>query len=156
MLADFHPKGAMAKSMGVYLEEHGVTDRATVIVDAAGVVRHASSTGKRDMEHVAQLCEEIDKSFAGDLPAPTAAEGLAKDAVVYLRGDSIASRPVLLARTNLHIGSLAIKDVGESSHLADLKSLTGADTTPVLVESGAPVAQSAKIVGYLAAKCATP
>ncbi len=40
LLADFHPKGAVAKKFGLYLEEKGITNRATVIVDKQGVVRY--------------------------------------------------------------------------------------------------------------------
>jgi alkyl hydroperoxide reductase subunit AhpC len=43
LLADFHPKGDMAKKYGVYLEDKGITDRATVIVNKNGVVRYAKS-----------------------------------------------------------------------------------------------------------------
>jgi peroxiredoxin len=38
LLADFHPKGAVAKQYGLYLEESGITARATVIVDLNGKV----------------------------------------------------------------------------------------------------------------------
>ena len=53
LLADFHPKGGVAQSYGLYLEDKGITDRATVIIDKTGVVRHASSvtpSGERDIE----------------------------------------------------------------------------------------------------------
>jgi mycoredoxin-dependent peroxiredoxin len=39
LLADFHPKGDIAKKYGLYLEEKGITNRATVIIDKEGVVR---------------------------------------------------------------------------------------------------------------------
>ena len=38
LLADFHPKGEVAKAYGVWSEEHGVSARALVIVDPDGVV----------------------------------------------------------------------------------------------------------------------
>ena len=38
LLADFHPKGAVAKQYGLYLEESGITARATVIVGKDGKV----------------------------------------------------------------------------------------------------------------------
>jgi peroxiredoxin len=38
LLADFHPKGAVAKSYGVYVEDHGVAGRALVMVDPEGTV----------------------------------------------------------------------------------------------------------------------
>ena len=40
LLADFHPKGAVAGKYGLYLEEKGITNRATVIIDKEGVVRY--------------------------------------------------------------------------------------------------------------------
>jgi peroxiredoxin len=40
LLADFHPKGAIAGRFGLYLEEKGITNRATVIVDKEGIVRY--------------------------------------------------------------------------------------------------------------------
>ncbi len=40
LLADFHPKGAVADKYGLYLADKGITNRATVIVDKQGVVRY--------------------------------------------------------------------------------------------------------------------
>lgn len=40
LLADFHPKGAVAAKFGLYLEDKGITNRATVIIDKEGVVRY--------------------------------------------------------------------------------------------------------------------
>jgi mycoredoxin-dependent peroxiredoxin len=40
LLADFHPKGDVAKRFGLYLEDKGITNRATVIIDKEGVVRY--------------------------------------------------------------------------------------------------------------------
>ena len=39
VLADFHPKGQMSDSFGVYNEERGVSKRAIVIVDKEGIIR---------------------------------------------------------------------------------------------------------------------
>lgn len=39
LLADFHPKGAVAEKYGVYLAERGITARAVVVIDKAGIVR---------------------------------------------------------------------------------------------------------------------
>ncbi len=39
LLADFHPKGGVAASFGLYLEDNGITDRATVIIDKNGIVQ---------------------------------------------------------------------------------------------------------------------
>jgi peroxiredoxin len=38
LLADFHPKGAVAAQYGLYLEDKGITGRATVVIDKEGKV----------------------------------------------------------------------------------------------------------------------
>jgi peroxiredoxin len=40
LLADFQPRGAVASQFGLYLADKGITNRATVIVDKNGIVRH--------------------------------------------------------------------------------------------------------------------
>ena len=42
LLADFHPKGEVAKTYGLYLEDKGITNRATVIIDKEGIIRYVS------------------------------------------------------------------------------------------------------------------
>jgi peroxiredoxin len=39
LLADFEPKGAVARQYGVYRESDGVTERALFVIDGEGVVR---------------------------------------------------------------------------------------------------------------------
>ncbi len=39
LLADFHPKGAVAEKYGLYLGERGITARAVVVIDKEGTVR---------------------------------------------------------------------------------------------------------------------
>jgi peroxiredoxin len=39
LLADFHPKGEVARKYGLYLEESGITARATVVVGKDGLVK---------------------------------------------------------------------------------------------------------------------
>ncbi len=43
LLADFHPKGAVADKYGLYLAEKGITSRATVIIDKEGIVRYVKT-----------------------------------------------------------------------------------------------------------------
>ncbi|MFW5980706.1 MAG: redoxin domain-containing protein [Halanaerobiaceae bacterium] len=38
ILADFHPKGKLAKELGVYIEEEGFSGRANIIIDEKGEV----------------------------------------------------------------------------------------------------------------------
>jgi peroxiredoxin len=39
LLADFEPKGAVAKSYGVYRENDGITERALFVIDGDGIIR---------------------------------------------------------------------------------------------------------------------
>ena len=39
LLADFEPKGAVAKRYGVYREQDGTTERALFVIDADGIIR---------------------------------------------------------------------------------------------------------------------
>lgn len=39
LLADFEPKGAVARSFGVYDEKDGITARALFVIDGAGIIR---------------------------------------------------------------------------------------------------------------------
>jgi peroxiredoxin len=38
LLADFHPKGAVAKSYGAYRENDGVCERALFVIDGNGLI----------------------------------------------------------------------------------------------------------------------
>jgi peroxiredoxin len=46
LLADFHPKGEVARAYGAYIEERGHNNRSLVLIDGEGVVRwaHAEPT----------------------------------------------------------------------------------------------------------------
>jgi len=39
LLADFEPKGAMARRYGAYREQDGTSERALFVIDSAGIVR---------------------------------------------------------------------------------------------------------------------
>jgi peroxiredoxin len=39
LLSDFEPKGAVARSYGVYRQEDGVTERALFVIDGEGIIR---------------------------------------------------------------------------------------------------------------------
>lgn len=54
----------MAKKYGVYLEDKGITDRATVIIDKQGVVRYAVSVtpgGERDPKDLLAEAQKVNK-----------------------------------------------------------------------------------------------
>ena len=64
LLQDFHPKGDMAKKYGVYLDDKGITDRATVIIDKQGVVRYAKSVtpaGERNPKELLAEAQKVNK-----------------------------------------------------------------------------------------------
>lgn len=61
LLADFHPKGAVAKSFGLFEEERGFTSRATVIVDKAGKVSFVENHGLGNARDDAKILEALRK-----------------------------------------------------------------------------------------------
>ncbi len=61
LLADFHPKGGVAASFGLYLEDNGITDRATVIIDKNGIVQYAESAGIPGLRKADDLLAECRK-----------------------------------------------------------------------------------------------
>ena len=156
LLGDFHLKGAVAASYGVYLEPKGITDRATVIVDAKGVVRHASSVtpaGERDIAALAGLCEEIDARFGAGLAAIPGPTGLRGEVTLYVKSDCGFSRAALLARTNLHLeGSIPVRNVSEDpAQREKVKKLSGKEQFPCLLLDGEPTFESADIIRRLVA-----
>src|SRR3712207_7328579 len=46
LLADFHPKGEVAKSYGAWREADGITERALFIVDKEGKIRSEEHTSE--------------------------------------------------------------------------------------------------------------
>ncbi len=62
LLADFHPKGAVARSYDAWLDEPGITDRATVLVGKDGTVKWAEAVGPggaRQPMDLLKKCEEL-------------------------------------------------------------------------------------------------
>jgi mycoredoxin-dependent peroxiredoxin len=49
LLADFEPKGAVARAYGVYQDDRGFSARATFVIDSAGIVRSAVTVGGSDI-----------------------------------------------------------------------------------------------------------
>jgi glutaredoxin-related protein len=150
LLADFHPKGAVAEKFGLYLADAGITDRATVIIDAGGVVQHISSVGpagSRDIDELASLAEEIDGKYAGDLPARPAPQGV-KKSTLFVKSSCGYSRTALLALHNLGLGDLVeVRNIDEDDDArAELKRLAGKEQAPCLVEEGTALFESADIV----------
>lgn len=155
LLSDFHPKGAVADSFGLYLSAAGITDRATVIIDGDGVIQHISSvtpSGKRDIAALAELCEGVDKAYAGTLGESKKAAGLSGELLLYVKNGCPFSKATLNARANLHLESnIQTRFIDEDdAALAALEGLTGKKQVPCLVIDGTPMHESADIVAKLA------
>jgi len=58
LLADFHEKGAVAKAYGMWLEEAGISDRATVLIGKDGKVLWSESVGPGGARQPAELLEK--------------------------------------------------------------------------------------------------
>jgi len=138
----------------VYLEKAGITDRATIIIDTEGVVRHASSvtpSGKRNIDELFALAQEINgaKKFE---PAKRAGK-VAADATLYVREGCRFCQSVRRAITNLHIeDSIKVRDVEKDPQARkDLDALAGPGAkVPALVQSGKVQHESADIIRHLA------
>lgn len=159
LLADFHPKGAVAKSMGLYLEAAGITDRATVILDAGGTVRYAASVGpggKRDIEALVAAAEAVDAAWEGEeLPAAGRhAPGLTDDAVLYVRDNCAFSRWALAAHKNLGLNTPVRNVSQDPTALDELIRVGGRGQAPALVVDGHALYESSDIIGRLTELCA--
>ena len=157
LLADFNPKGAVAASFGVYLNEAGITDRATIIIDRDGIVRHASSVtpaGERDPKELAALCEGIDREFGSglaDFPTP---EGVPGGTQLFVKNQCGFSRAALLAVDNLHLrDALKVKNVTEDAAAAEeLSKTVGSDQAPALIQGGEVIQDSSEIIRFLVSR----
>ncbi len=65
LLADFHPKGAVARDYGVFIEERGHSERALVMIDPEGTVTwsHVSAT-PLEIPGVNLIFDALDKQRA--------------------------------------------------------------------------------------------
>lgn len=154
LLADFHPKGQVAESYGLYLADKGITDRATVIIDGGGVIRHISAVtpaGQRDIGELASLCEGVASSYSGSLTGTAEPGGLEADVSLYVKNNCGFSRATLLARDNLHLhDKLPVFNVSdEPASLEKLKQLSGSGQAPCLQVGGKPMLESADIIRHL-------
>jgi len=156
LLQDFHPKGAIASKFGLYLEKGGITDRATVMISADGVIRYLESVGpggERDIEALVTLAEQMDKDHGGaDLVEKKPRTSLGKDAVLYVKSACGFSLRALNARTNLHLDDLVVKNITENpSAKAELEQKAGKSQAPALVIGDEVLFESEDIVKRLCA-----
>ena len=62
LLSDWHPKGEMSKSYGVYSEEKGYSIRSTVIIDKQGIVCYSQTIepgNRRYASELAEICRQL-------------------------------------------------------------------------------------------------
>ncbi len=155
LLSDFHPKGEIAGSLGVYLEDRGITDRATVLLDAGGTVRHASSVtpaGRRDIAELAALAEQVDADWRGPVESiPIRQPDLPDRARLYVKDRCMFSRWALYARTNLHLEAhLPVVNVSrDEAALQHLVAAGGKPQAPALVCDDDVLYESADIIAWM-------
>jgi hypothetical protein len=156
LVSDGFPKGEIAETFGTYLADKGITDRATVIIDAGGVVRYSASVtpaGKRDIDALVAECEAVDRAWTGaELSTDARPEGLEPDTTLYIRDRCMFSRWALYARRNLGlVESLPVRNVShDADALAALEKLGGKAQAPALAVGSTVMYESAEIAGYLA------
>ncbi len=59
LLADFHPKGTVSKEYGLWLDEAGISDRATVLIGKDGTVLWSESVGPAGARQPMELLEKV-------------------------------------------------------------------------------------------------
>jgi len=59
LLADFHPKGEVARRYGVYIEEAGIANRGTFVIDAEGRIAHKVVTSPREARDQEEYLEAL-------------------------------------------------------------------------------------------------
>jgi len=59
LLADFHEKGAVSKQYGLWLDEAGISDRATVLIGKDGTVLWSESVGPAGARQPMELLEKV-------------------------------------------------------------------------------------------------
>ena len=58
LLSDFHPKGSVAKTYGLWLDEAGISDRATVLIGKDGTVLWSESVTPSGERNLMELLEK--------------------------------------------------------------------------------------------------
>jgi len=61
LLADFHPRGAVADRFGMYHADKGITGRAIIIVDKAGKIAWIKNYGFGEAPSVKEVAEALAK-----------------------------------------------------------------------------------------------
>ena len=153
LLADFHPKGDLAKELGLYLEDAGITDRATVIINSEGVVEYIQAvgpSGQRDIEALAVECEAVDKK--GTPTVDFVEPAITPAGTLFVKSNCGPSRFAARALTNLHLNRIEVINVSENPAAAvDLDKLAGGKQAPCLVLDGEVTLEHEAIIARLVA-----
>ena len=76
LLADFHPKGAVARSYGVWRESDGFCERALYLVDAEGVIRYVHVSPQIDhLPDIYELFDALDEHLGSQAMQYAADDG---------------------------------------------------------------------------------
>jgi peroxiredoxin len=59
LLADFHPKGEVAKKYGVWIDDKGINERAIIIVDKEGKIAYIDIHDIGEQPENAQIIDEL-------------------------------------------------------------------------------------------------
>ena len=59
LMADFHPKGAVAADYGMWLDDKGISDRATVLIGKDGKVLWSESVGPGGARQPVELLAKV-------------------------------------------------------------------------------------------------
>lgn len=59
LLADFHPKGEVAKKFGVWIDDKGINERAIIIVDKKGKIAYIDVHDIGEQPENAQIIEHL-------------------------------------------------------------------------------------------------
>ncbi len=155
-MADFHPKGAVAQKYGMYLDQAGISDRATVLIDAAGKVLYAESVtpgGQRDIPKLVDDMIEKVADYTGKVEKGRKVSPPGAGVELFIKSSCGFSRAVLAAQKNLHLDGIKVRNVSEDADaMKTLEALTGKSQAPCLVEGKDAKLESADIIQTLVQK----
>ncbi len=152
LLSDFHPKGQVASAYGMYIGDAGISARATVLIDAAGVVRYAEPVepgGERDMPALTDEMIRLVADYDGDLDK--GAKTGRPAAKLFIKSNCGFSRAALAARENLHLqDDVPVLNVSDDASAAtELEKLTGKNQAPCLLIDDEAMLESEDIIRTL-------
>ena len=61
LLADFHPKGEVAKQYGVFNDGFGTANRVTFVIDEQGVIQDVQQAARGEFPSVGAVCDALSR-----------------------------------------------------------------------------------------------